>query len=182
MDKNFDGFFKANEARIHYQLQRLGIFEETKGEFYSEGIIALWKGFKNHDETKGNVGTFLNYQIRYRLMDLLRKKTRADHRDERACHGESLKINDGNYYCNTGEPIPDPRGIILESDAFWKEVRRDLSANQWKWVEYFIIADLSIKEIMEIENVSAQAVKSWAREVRRKLRHEGIQQKLEELL
>lgn len=47
-----------------------------------------------------------------------------------------------------------------------------LTSNQWKWVYYFIIADLSIKEIMEIENVSADAVKGWGRATKKKLRNE----------
>lgn len=33
--------------------------------------------------------------------------------------------------------------------------------NQWKWGHSFIIASLSLKEILEIENVSADTVKGW---------------------
>ncbi len=57
-------------------------------------------------------------------------------------------------------------------------MRKELISKQWKWVHYFIIANLTINKVMEAENVSADAVKSWAREVRKKLRHEGVKEKL----
>jgi len=61
-------------------------------------------------------------------------------------------------------------------------VRKVLSEKQWKCVQNFIIADLTVKEIMEIEDVSASAVKSWGREVRKKLRDENVRRRLEELM
>ena len=74
--REFDMFFKANERRIHYQIHRLGINKEWYEEFYTEGNLALWNACKQFDETQGKIGTFLNYRIRYRLLDLLRKKLR----------------------------------------------------------------------------------------------------------
>jgi len=59
--------------------------------------------------------------------------------------------------------------IDSEFEEFWRDVRSRLSEKQWKWVEYVVIADLSVKEVMEIEDVTADAVKGWGREVRRKL-------------
>lgn len=72
--------------------------------------------------------------------------------------------------------------ITLDNRQFWKTVKDSLSENQWKWVKYFIIADLSVKEIMEIEGVSADAVKGWGQAIRRKLRDEEMQKKLESLM
>lgn len=182
MENDFELFFKANEARIYYQLQRLGIRSEDYTEYYSEGIIALWNGYKNHNATKGNVGTYLNYQIRYRLIDLMRKKNREKELDEQGFLEQISQIDDGNRYGKTMEPIPCIKHIIIESEAFWNEVRKNLTEKQWKWVHYFIIADLSIKEIMEIEDVTQDTVKSWAKEVRKKLRHQEIRKKLEGLI
>ena len=79
-------------------------------------------------------------------------------------------------------PVVNREGMIVKDDAFWEEVRSRLTENQWKWVEYFIIADLTIKEIMEIEGVSADAVKGWGRAVRRKLKDEELRKKLEDLI
>lgn len=182
MEDHFELFFKANQGRIYYQMRRLGIAEESCGEFYSEGILALWHGYKSYNPTKGEFGTFLNYQIRYRLLDLIRKKSRVLELDEQGNLEEKMQIDQGNRHRGTNMPIPDVRGVILESHAFWLEVRSELTEKQWKWVHYFIIADLTIKEIMEIENVTSDAVKSWAREVRKKLNHEDIRKKLEALM
>lgn len=182
MEKDFDAFFKANEGRIHYQIKRLGISQNLYSEFYSEGIIALWQAYKNYQPEKGNIGTFLNYQIRFRLIDLLRKKIRREEVTEQAIQEEETKIDDGNRHKTSGLPLVNPKGIPLANDEFWQEVRKHLTDKQWKWVKYFIIADLSIKEITEIEGVSATAVKSWGREVRRKLRKEDVRKRLEELL
>lgn len=49
-------------------------------------------------------------------------------------------------------------------------------------MHYFIIVDLSVKEIMELEGVTANAVKGWGRAVRDKLRQEGIRDVLEGLV
>ena len=175
-------FFKANERRIHYQIHRLGITGEWYEEFYTEGILALWKAYKEFDETKGQIGTFLNYRIRYRLLDLLRKKLREQELVEEMKHEESVRLDDGNRHRGTGMPIVNVRGIVLEDHAFWENIRSRLSENQWKWVEYFIIADLTVKEIMELEGVTADAVKGWGQEVRKKLRDEELRRKLEEMV
>lgn len=45
-----------------------------------------------------------------------------------------------------------------------------LTANQWKWVRYYIVDDMAIKDIASHENTTADAVKSWGRQARAKLR------------
>lgn len=182
MEEDFNEFFQANERRIYYQMQRLRIPRDLYEEFYAEGILALWQAYKKYKSKKGKISTFINYQIRFRLIDLIRKNTRDQEVIESAIHETIVKIDDGNRYSETGLPIVAKCGIGLENEAFWNEVQKDLTEKQWKWVQYFIIANLSIKEIMEVENVSADAVKSWAREVRKKLREEGMKERLEELM
>lgn len=76
MEEDFNLFFQTNESRIHYQIQRLRIPRNLYEEFYAEGIVALWHAYKHYKPGKGNIGTFLNYQIRFRLIDLIRKKAR----------------------------------------------------------------------------------------------------------
>src|SRR5699024_5904783 len=121
---------------------------------------------------------FLNYQIRYRLIDLQRRKIRYSQVVEEANAEEKLKIDNGNRCRKTNNLLLDTVGIEIKDKAFWNEIQNRLSDKQWKWVKYFIIADLTIQEIMEIENVSDTAVKSWGREVRRKLREEGMYERL----
>ncbi|HLR14700.1 MAG TPA: sigma-70 family RNA polymerase sigma factor [Bacillota bacterium] len=178
MERNFETFFKMHERRIHYQIQRLNINHAWYDDFYAEGIVALWQAYQGYETRKGNLGTFLNYQIRFRLIDLQRKKIREQEVAERAEKEEKRNIDTGNRCRITNNILLDTAGIEFKDGAFWGEVRKPLTDKQWKWVQYFIIADLTVQEIMEIEGVSKTAVKSWGREVRRKLRKEGIFKRL----
>lgn len=83
METQFEDFFQANERRIHFQIHRLRIPHNLYDEFYTEGIVALWQAYRDVNQAKGNVGTFLNYRIRYRLIDLIRKKQREAELDEK---------------------------------------------------------------------------------------------------
>src|SRR5699024_10416376 len=112
--------------RIHYQIHRLGINREWYEEFYTEGILALWNAYKEYDETKAKIGTFLNYRIRYRLLDLLRKKLREQELTEEMKHEESIRLDDGNRHRGTGMPVMNVRGIVLENHTFWESVRSHL--------------------------------------------------------
>lgn len=176
---DFEMFFRQHETRIHFQIHRLGISPRWYDDFYSEGVIALWDAYREFDEARGKVGTFINYKIRFRLIDLLRKKIRRQEVMEEAIEHARVSLESGNRHRGSGRPLVDPTGIVLEDDTFWHRVRHKLTDRQWLWVKYFIIADLTVKEIMELEDVSADAVKGWGREVRRKLRDEPLWEWLE---
>lgn len=182
MNQDFDVFFKANERRVHYQIHRLGITGEWYEEFYTEGIVALWQAYREFDDAKGKLGTYLNYHIRFRLIDLIRKKFREQEVLEDVKQEESIQLFDGNRHKGSDMPIMIGNGIILEDDAFWEEIQNQLTDNQWKWVKYFIIAGMTVKEIMELENVTADAVKGWGQAVRRKLRNDTVRRRLQEIM
>ena len=182
MNRDFEAFFKANEQRIHYQIHRLGITGDWYDDFYAEGLTAIWYAYKNFDPEKGELGTYVNYLIRLRLIDLLRKTIKTQEADEKYIEEGKKRLLNGNYHRATGKPIVDVIGIDVKDDAFWNEVRSRLTDKQWKWVQYYIIAGLTVKEIMEIENVSADAVKGWGRAVRKKLRDEELRKKLEKMV
>src|SRR5690625_1917192 len=107
---DFEAFFKANERRIHFQIHRLGISDNLYDEFYAEGIFALWKAYQEYEPDRGELGTFINYHIRFRLIDLLRKKIRYEEVIEEAVHEELTRIDDGNRHRGTRVPIVDGRG------------------------------------------------------------------------
>ncbi len=75
----------------------------------------------------------------------------------------------GNTVGTTDQMLICVTGVQLKDESFWHDIQSELSCNQWKWVRHLVIDGLSIKEIMEFENVSESAVKSWAREASRKL-------------
>lgn len=174
VDQDFEVFFRQHEARIHFQIHRIGISTRWYDDFYSEGVLALWDAYRDFDEARGNLGTFINYKVRFRLIDLLRRKLRHQEVMEEAIGEARLSLESGNRHRASGQPLVDSLGIDVRDNTFWREVRKRLTERQWLWVEYFIIADLSVKEIMELEGVSADAVKGWGREVRRKLRDEPL--------
>src|SRR5690625_3309111 len=183
MSVEFEAFLQLNEGRIHLQLRQLGISGESYEEFYAEGVVALWQAYRSYDACRGKLGTFLNYRIRYRLLNLLRKKARESKYWDDAVLQRKVDLCDGNWKRRHKADLPlfDGRGVVIESEyeAFWRDVRSRLSKKQWKWVEYVVIADLSVKEVMELENVTADAVKGWGKEVRRKLGERSVRRELE---
>lgn len=181
MDRDFESFFRMHKNRIYYQIQRLNIHPTSHEAFYSEGLLALWNAYQHYDPPKGNLGTYLNYQIRYRLIDLQRKQIRDQEVVALASQDKQTELSSGNWCKRSNQLLIDYVDIDIPDDAFWDEVRKWLSENQWKWVSYFIIAELSIQEIMEIENVSAAAVKGWGQQVRKKLRDPEIRRTLQAL-
>lgn len=95
---------------------------------------------------------------------------------------KKLQLDNGNRHRKTGNPIIDIQEIEVKESAFWEELQKRLTKKQWKWVQYTFIAQLSVKEIMEIEGVSSFAVKAWGAEVRRKLRNDtALKERLESL-
>src|SRR5690625_3771608 len=173
MSLEFETFLKVNEVRIHLQLRQLGIKGDMYEEFYAEGVVALWQAYRSYDACRGKLGTFLNYRIRYRLLNLLRKKSRESKYWDDAVLQRMVELCDGNWkrVCRADLPLFDGRGVVIASEleTCWRDVRSRLSEEQWKGVEYVVIADLAVKEVMELENVTADAVKGWGKEVRRKL-------------
>lgn len=181
-DQDFESFFQANERRIHFQIHKLGIYGSWYSEFYTEGIFALWKAYREFDAAKGNLGTYLNYRIRYRLIDLIRKKTRDIEHAEKIVEQRMIDMTNGTRNSGTDAPIVNLPSITIADTQFWMSIRDQLTENQWKWVHYFIIADLSVQEIMEMEGVTADAVKGWGQAVRKKLRNDDIKRALDEMI
>ncbi len=182
VEQDFDTFFKMHERRIHFQIHRLGISGGWYSEFYTEGSFALWQAYKDFNQQKGNLGTYLNYRIRYKLIDLVRKKTREIEQADKLVEHRMITMTNGTRNRNTDTPLVDIPSITIQDRQFWQNIRNQLTENQWKWVHYFIIADLSIQEIMEIENVTADAVKGWGQSVRKKLRNDEVKEALEDIL
>jgi|SRR5690625_2015306 len=182
INQDFEQFFQANERRIHYQIHKLNIRGNWYSEFYTEGIFSLWQAYRDFDSTKGNPSTYLNYRIRYRLIDLIRKKKREVESEKKVIEQRVTDITNGNRIRHSNTPLLNKSCLPHTDDQFWHDIRNQLTDNQWKWVKYFIIADMSIQEIMEIENVTADAVKGWGQAVRKKLRNENVRQALDDII
>ena len=170
-DLSFEEIFKQNERRIYYQIQRLGIYDSSR-EFYTEGLYAMWIAYKKYQPDKGPLATYFNYTIRNRLIDLLRKKARTLQVEEKSRVESKTQFMDGNYIRNshTSYPLPKVSDILLDDPIPWRQLKPRLTENQWKWVYFYILGDMSVKEIAIQENTTAEAVKSWGKQVRKKLK------------
>ncbi|TFJ92127.1 sigma-70 family RNA polymerase sigma factor [Lentibacillus salicampi] len=167
---DFEEIFKQNERRIHYHIHRLNIQDPHK-EFYQEGLVAMWRAYENYQPDKGPMATYFNYIIRNRMIDLMRKQNKEIEKTMHYAQEHRTHIDDGNYYRSQGLLYPMVQnGRDVRDAAFWQQVRDQLSDNQWKWVIFHIIEDKPLKEIAEQEGVTVEAVKSWGKGVRRKLR------------
>ncbi len=171
----FEEIVEQNERRIHYHIHKLHI-NDPHQEFYQEGLVAMWNAYENYKPDKGPLATYFNYTIRNRMIDLIRKKTRERENDDTYEAHQFLKRTHGNYVRAGGRmyPISNQETEYFHENTDLEDIKKELTENQWKWVLLFIVKDLSIKEIADREGVSTDAVKSWGREVRRKLRSAAL--------
>jgi RNA polymerase sigma factor (sigma-70 family) len=152
-------------------MHKLGI-HDPDGEFYSEGMYAMWQAYKKYEPDKGPLSTYFNYTIRYRLIDLLRKKIKEKEKEADLIEKESASLTHGNKSSTSNAPLlpATEAAFPIQDETLWETVFSNLTLNQGKWVYYAIIRDMSLKEIAEQEDVTVDAVKSWARQARKKLK------------
>src|SRR5690625_5410106 len=87
-------------------------------------MIALWKAYKSFEPTKGNLGTYLNFRIRYRLIDLLRKRARENEQIEQIIRDKITEIDGGHRYGLSKFPLVNQQGLPVSNEPFWHEVKR----------------------------------------------------------
>ncbi|MFD1040106.1 RNA polymerase sigma factor [Virgibacillus byunsanensis] len=168
----FEEIFQQNERRIHFHIHKLKI-RDPHHEFYQEGLCALWNAYENYKPDKGSMATYFNYVIRNRLIDMIRKQTREVELMERMSHQKMTELEDGNHVKkhDTSYPLFNMPEMNIADPRLWQQLKVQLTQNQWKWVLFHIIGDMPIKDIAIQENTTVEAVKSWGKQVRRKLRN-----------
>ena len=170
---SFEEIYKQNKRRIHYHIHKLNI-RDPHQDFFQEGLVALWNAYETHEQDKGPMATYFNYTIRNRLIDKVRQESRQVNNKEKFIHQRKQELENGNRFksSETEYPMVDTEGITIEDEQLWNSLKENLTNNQWKWVHYFIIKEMPIKEIAHLENKSEEAVKSWGKQVRKKLRND----------
>ncbi|MEJ8766075.1 MULTISPECIES: sigma-70 family RNA polymerase sigma factor [unclassified Oceanobacillus] len=167
----FEEIFEQNERRIHYHLHKLNI-RDPHHEFFQEGLIGMWKAYEKYQPNKGPLGTYFNFMIRNRLIDSIRKESRRIEKEVLASKDEEGAFDTEIFHKANNATL---EGSSLDehlkhNSDLWKHIRDLLTEKQWKWLKYYVIEDLTIKEIAKQEEASIEAVKGWAKEARRKLR------------
>lgn len=168
---NFEEIVEQNRKRIYYQMQRLGI-RDPYGDFYAEGLHAMWMAYKKYEPDKGPLATYFNFMIRNRLIDKLRKDVRDQEKDEHIAEHKKQEMLEGSGWISP-DALHENMSKQIEEQEFWREVKSHLTDKQWDWVYYYIIQDMSLKEIAELKGVSVEAVKSWGKGARKRLRTLG---------
>jgi len=168
----FEEIFAQNERRIYFHMHRLNL-KDPHQEYYQKGLIAMWEAYQKYQPDKGAFSTYFNAMINQRLRDLMREKYRTKEKETLYQDNNKALKHNGNYQQGQGTAtllVPHTE-IPVEDDTFWQQVKSRLSNKQWKWVQFFIIEGMSIKEIAQQENVSQEAVKDWGKEAKKKLRN-----------
>ncbi|WP_449622743.1 sigma-70 family RNA polymerase sigma factor [Robertmurraya sp. Marseille-Q9965] len=153
--EHFDELEKKYEAMIWKIIHSLHIYKNQQ-EFYQTGLIALWEAHKGFIENKGNFTSYAFAFIRGKIMTEL---TRRKKHEERSIFPEE------EFWNLIEDESVNP---LLEGETILSYCVK-LTEHQKKWVLYTALADLSIKEIAEIEQVSISAVKAWKKGARQKI-------------
>ncbi|WP_284139579.1 MULTISPECIES: sigma-70 family RNA polymerase sigma factor [unclassified Virgibacillus] len=175
----FEEVFKQNKNRIHYHINRLNIHDPHE-EYFQEGLFALWNAYEKYEPDKGPLATYFNYTIRNRLIDQIRKESRRMEKESIVCEENRKQYDNGNRHRRTevSYPMIENNGITVNNPELWDRLKEQLTDNQWKWVSLFIIENMSIKEIAAKEGKTEEAVKSWGKQVRKKLRNDDFRKKI----
>ncbi|UOQ94867.1 sigma-70 family RNA polymerase sigma factor [Halobacillus shinanisalinarum] len=156
MTMDFEQIVRENEQLIHYHIHRLHI-QDRDGYFFAEGLEALWNAYESYNPELGQFSTYISWRIRNALIDCIRKEARNTKHEE-------------TYFQEHANMEAIQTEDIIQDHYLWEQVKEILTENQWKWVYYFVIHDLSVDQIAKLENVTRDAVKNWGRHARNKLR------------
>lgn len=176
---SFEEIFAQNKRRIHYQIHKMNISDPHQ-DFFQEGLCALWNAYETYNPDKGPMATYFNFAIRNRLIDKIRKETRTVEKEQTVVEAKKTQLDDGNHKKQNETPqlLPDRSGVELNDNQLWKALQKNLTEKQWKWIKLYIIEEIPLKEIARMENTTTEAVKSWGKQTRSKLRSKEFREKI----
>lgn len=132
----FEELVEQNKRRIHYQMHKMTI-GDPHGEFFQEGLIALWKANESYNPDKGTLATYFNYTIRNRLVDSLRWETSHKNTEEKALQEQLTGITDGNHrrQQEKKDMLVSEADLPLTDSTLWNTLKSRLTEKQWKWLD-----------------------------------------------
>src|SRR5699024_11905916 len=111
----------------NFHIRRLGITANLHDEFDTEGIVARWKADQEMDASKRNPGTFLNYRIRFRLIELIRKKKREEENEEAFMQHSNTEMTNGARHRHSNTPLVEIPDIPGSYAALWYKICAQLT-------------------------------------------------------
>ncbi|SFL34102.1 RNA polymerase sigma factor, sigma-70 family [Gracilibacillus orientalis] len=151
----FEDVLKDSEKMIYHIMHKYQI-RDVEGEFYQEGLIALWHAFQNYDPSKSKFSTYAYYCITRRFINKIRKENRE--RDQFQNWLDQVTIED----------------LLIEDELhidtkLLLDIQSQLSDKQWHWFFKFVLKDQSVRTIAKEEGVTENAVKNWGKLARKKI-------------
>ncbi|WP_208586205.1 sigma-70 family RNA polymerase sigma factor [Gracilibacillus suaedae] len=151
----FEDILKDSEKMIYHIMHKYQI-RDVEGEFYQEGLIALWNAFQNYDPSKSKFSTFAYYGITRSFINKIRKDNRE--RDQFQRWFNQVTIEDLVVVDELEVDTP----LLLD-------IQKELTDKQWCWFDKFVLKDQSVRSIAEEEGVTENAVKNWGKLARKKI-------------
>lgn len=170
IDMTFEEIYEQNKRRIYFYIHKLNI-QDPHQEFFQLGLTSLWRAYRTYLPYKGSMSTYFNYIIRNSLIDQLRKQKRyqtlvKEHLSFYETFNHTQAISNV-YYDNQ-----------IDNSMPHMKFKSHLTENQWNWLHYCVIQDMTHEELATLKNTTKDAVKSWARQARKKLRIPEIRELL----
>lgn len=91
-----EDFIEQNQRRVYYQMARLQI-NDKDGEYFQEGLVAMWRAYENYNPDKGPLATYMNFEIRNRLVNVFHKSILERKYIEQLGHQQEVETQAGNY-------------------------------------------------------------------------------------
>ncbi|MCA1031378.1 sigma-70 family RNA polymerase sigma factor [Bacillus timonensis] len=131
--------------------------------FYQVALIGLWEAQMRFNEERGTrFSTFAFTTVRGKLLDELNKENKYYD------HAQPLSDEILSEIVDTQADVPLEEEIVTLYS-------KDLSPNQLKWFTGKFIEDKKLADIAREEGVTVEAVKSWGREAKKKIRRNALE-------
>lgn len=152
MNQSFSEVLEQYEKMIKNQIKSLNIYKNYD-EYYQTGLIALWKAWKNYDDSKGKFSAYAYVTVRGSMLEKLRKEAQYE---------ERFPVLDENI---TDSYLED----FLEKELF-ESYLITLTEKQKTWAFEAIYNGKSLAQIANEYETTVEAVKSWRKGALKKLR------------
>jgi RNA polymerase sigma factor (sigma-70 family) len=158
--ESFEELSAKYEPMIYKIIHSLHVYKNWE-EYFQIGLIGLWEASLRFDPTKGSFTNYAYTMVRGKILTEMTKSTLHEQR---------------NVYAKEEfwECMEDPNATLPLENNLLLSYSETLSKNQYKWLLYTVIHNLSVKEIAEKESVSISAVKAWRAGAREKIKSRMI--------
>ncbi|WP_058308564.1 sigma-70 family RNA polymerase sigma factor [Gracilibacillus massiliensis] len=153
--QSIESVLQEYDRMIHHLIQKYRI-RDTEGEFFQEGLIAVWHAFQTYDETKSKFSTYVYSCVARRFLNKIQK----DNREKTQLQSWLNQVTMDDIV--TEDQLDVDTQMLLDIQAV-------LSQNQWYWFVEFVLRDQAVQDIADKYEVTNNAVKNWGKLARPKI-------------